>query len=53
MNNAPGYETGMPTMGTKNIDINISLLLEILSTIIQSKFNLIIIFLFSFSLFIY
>jgi len=37
MNNAPGYETGMTTMGTKNIEININLLLEILSIMIQSK----------------
>lgn len=45
MNNAPGYENGFMTMGTKNIEVSMSLLIEILSTMIQSK---ILIYVFSF-----
>ena len=38
MNNTPGYETNLPTMGTKNIEVSFSILLDILSNIMQSKF---------------
>lgn len=38
MNNAPGYETNMPTMGTKTIEVNLSMLLDLLSLITQSTF---------------
>ncbi len=37
MNNTPGYETGLMTMGTKNVEVSMNLLIEILSVMIQSK----------------